>query len=207
MYKVFINDRPIIFVSLQERLKLSSLSIEYQDLNGIELIQLVSESLNKKCNYDMVVIRSTDLEESFNSFKSLFKIVEAAGGLVSSGKNKLLWIHRLGKWDLPKGKIEEGESKEIAAVREVEEECGITDIELKQYLCTTYHMYQQNGKQILKPTYWYQMKVEGEPELTPQLEEDILECCWFSEQDMNTTALTNTYSAIKEVCGALFRGC
>ncbi len=83
----------------------------------------------------------------WKSFKSLFHIVEAAGGLVANKEDKILFIHRLGKWDLPKGKLEKGEGVKEAAVREVEEETGITDLELLDFLQETYHIYTEKRKE------------------------------------------------------------
>ena len=63
---------------------------------------------------------------------------------------KFLFIYRNQKWDIPKGRIEEGESVQSAAVREVEEETGVTDLTITHTLTTTLHLFHRNGKYRLK---------------------------------------------------------
>ncbi len=124
--------------------------------------------------------------------------MEAAGGLVENDCGEYLAIKRLGKWDLPKGKIEKGEKPEECALREVEEECGIHNINIKNNLCNTYHTYQLKGRWILKKTYWYRMEYNGNEELIPQIEEDITDVIWTS--DNHTYIIkSNTYKSILDV--------
>jgi 8-oxo-dGTP pyrophosphatase MutT (NUDIX family) len=76
----------------------------------------------------------------FQLFRSVFLEVPAAGGVVKSN-DRLLFIFRNGKWDLPKGKIDEGENPPEAALREVSEECGIAGQQIKKQLPSTFHIY------------------------------------------------------------------
>ena len=122
----------------------------------------------------------------------------AAGGIVENEEGKILFIYRRGKWDLPKGKLDEGESIEQCAVREVEEETGLRDIRLNDFIDTTSHYYRENGKNMLKQTYWYAMTVTGTQKLTPQLEEDILEGRWVSQAELDYY-FANTFNNIKEI--------
>jgi 8-oxo-dGTP pyrophosphatase MutT (NUDIX family) len=124
-----------------------------------------------------------DLNELKKAFWKKFTIIKAAGGLVVNEKNKLLMIFRRGKWDLPKGKLDDGETLEQCAVREVEEETGLTNIELLSPLLTTYHTYHEGSKFVLKESYWYNMKVTGQQNLQPQIEEDILETRWVTTKE------------------------
>lgn len=204
MYKVFINDRPIIFVSFDEIIDLCSFTTTYIDPKMEVFDELLSGNQVSKPDSEGVLIKCSDVMKCFHAFKTLFKIVEAAGGMVQSETGKTLWIHRLGKWDLPKGKIEKGESNDEAALREVEEECGITDLKLGTFVGTTYHTYEHKGKFVLKPTYWYQMHVKGEPQLTPQTEEAILDCRWLSDMEVENMALKDTYGSITEIFNRLF---
>jgi len=122
--------------------------------------------------------------ESEASFKAYTKdkiIIEAAGGLVFNEKNELLMIFRRGFWDLPKGKVDEGETHEECAVREVQEETGLHNIKLGDFLNTTYHTYTLNNQSILKPSHWYKMEHWGNEILIPQTEEDISEIKWVSK--------------------------
>ncbi len=124
-----------------------------------------------------------DLNELKKAFWKKFTIIKAAGGLVQNEEKKMLMIFRRGKWDLPKGKIDDGETLEQCAVREVEEETGLTKIELLSPLLTTYHTYHEGSKYILKESYWYNMKVSGKQNLQPQTEEDILEIKWVTTKE------------------------
>jgi len=124
-----------------------------------------------------------DLEELKKAFFKKFKLIQAAGGLVQNERGEILMILRRGKWDLPKGKLDKGESLEECAVREVEEETGLQNIELVAPLLVTYHTYHEGTKFILKESHWYSMRVSGEQKLIPQTEEDILETRWVRPED------------------------
>jgi 8-oxo-dGTP pyrophosphatase MutT (NUDIX family) len=130
------------------------------------------------------------------------KIV-AAGGIVANDEKKILFQFRRGKWDLPKGKLEDGEAIEECAVREVEEETGLQKVQLGELVGTTYHVYAENGNDIEKETYWYAMKVSGEQRLVPQVEEDITELRWVSENELQEY-LSNTYQNIEEIVEKYF---
>lgn len=122
--------------------------------------------------------------ETLIEFSENFKIVKAAGGIVRNKKNELLAIRRNGIWDLPKGKIESGEKIEEAATREVEEECGIGDLQIEDYFDTTFHVYPLKNKiNAFKPTYWFAMTTKFEGHLIPQLEEGITEAKFLSKRE------------------------
>lgn len=126
-----------------------------------------------------ILVYHDDVEAAWNAFKSGYKLVHAAGGAVGDQHGRLLAIHRSGMWDLPKGKVEKGETVEEAAVREVEEECGLTGVRSEEPLCETWHTYERNGKQHLKCTHWFRMRADGEQALIPQKEEDVQEARWM----------------------------
>lgn len=128
-------------------------------------------------------------------------LVRAAGGLVVNEKGEVLFMFRLGKWDLPKGKLDPGETLEICALREVEEETGLSQLELKKFLLVTEHEYEERGLLILKNTHWYLINATGSQKLVPQTDEDILELRWFGAGDFNIVA-RNTYPGIIEVLRA-----
>lgn len=131
-------------------------------------------------------------------FMTMFKIIEAAGGLVMNDNHEYLFIFRKGKWDLPKGKIEEKETIEIAAVREVEEECGIDGLEIIKQLNTTYHIYPLKNEMVLKPTYWFEMKTDFKGALVPQTQEGITKVEWIKPEKV-AALLPNAYESIREV--------
>jgi 8-oxo-dGTP pyrophosphatase MutT (NUDIX family) len=122
----------------------------------------------------------------------------AAGGLVYNPQGAILFMYRRGKWDLPKGKLDEGETIEACAVREVEEETGLKNIELVQFIDITNHEYTIDNVQYQKETHWYTMRVNGEQTLVPQTEEDILELKWVEKSDLQTY-LANSYENIREI--------
>lgn len=117
---------------------------------------------------------------------------------MENSHGEVLWIHRLGQWDLPKGKLEEGEDIAECALREVEEECGLKGLELGPKLVETVHRYTQNGRDFVKTTHWFRMKVAGRPSLTPQTEEGIDAVRWMSEAEWRSVG-EMTYATIQEV--------
>jgi 8-oxo-dGTP pyrophosphatase MutT (NUDIX family) len=119
-----------------------------------------------------------DLDELKKAFYKKFTIVLAAGGLVKNEKGEVLLIHRRGKWDLPKGKLDKGEKLGDCALREVEEETGLKGMKLGKLLLVTYHTYQEGARFILKESHWFHMTVTGNQELVPQVEEDIHDIKW-----------------------------
>lgn len=131
--------------------------------------------------------------------------ITAGGGIVQNEEGKILLQFRRGKWDLPKGKMEEGETPEECAIREVEEETGLKNIELGELIGITNHHYTERGENIDKETYWFAMKVSGLQQLTPQTEEDILELKWVAENELEPY-LSNTYANIIEIIEKYFDG-
>jgi 8-oxo-dGTP pyrophosphatase MutT (NUDIX family) len=124
--------------------------------------------------------------------------ITAAGGLVTNDRQELLMIFRRGKWDLPKGKLDEGETIEACAVREVEEETGLQSLELGEKIGITYHTYQENNTTILKETHWFAMHAGGNQQLVPQAEEDITRIDWVNTADL-PEKLEHTYDNIIEI--------
>lgn len=123
------------------------------------------------------------------------KVIMAAGGIVENEKGELLLIFRKKHWDLPKGKLDDGESIEACAVREVEEETGLTNILLGDLIDTTTHQYEENGEQITKKTAWYKMKGSSLDHLTPQTEEEIEDIRWVKPDELQSYT-ENTYPNI-----------
>src|SRR3982750_1473759 len=125
------------------------------------------------------------------------KTIVAAGGLVSNDSMELLLIYRRGFWDLPKGKLDEGESIEACAVREVEEETGLTNVLLDKLVGITYHEYFDEWKQrdVVKETHWFAMHVNGNQTLVPQQEEDIKDIKWVAQNELRAY-LQQTYKNI-----------
>lgn len=137
---------------------------------------------------------------ALKSFFIQFNKIKTAGGLVYHPQSdSYLWIKRLGLWDLPKGKIEQGESSKDAAIREIIEECGLTGkLSLKYRICSTYHVYEFKNKSILKKNNWYYLEYEGDLSTKPQEEESITEVQWVKKEAFES-CLSQTYPSIQEV--------
>lgn len=119
-------------------------------------------------------------DDAWDFIYSQFHIIEAAGGLVKNQEGRLLMIYRKGSWDLPKGKLDAGESLESCALREVEEETGVNPLTSDGFFELTYHIYRLKEDWILKESYWYNMHTSYSAELKPQLSEDITRASWVS---------------------------
>lgn len=200
MYKIYINKTVIQFASRQD---VAQYKVTPEDLVGHYygkrngLLNYI-DSAEKSERLKSITLLSEDLEGLINDFFSFYKIVEAAGGLVFNQQKELLAIFRIGMWDLPKGKIEKGETPDVAAVREVQEETGIKNIQLGELLHTSYHTYRnRKDKRCLKPTYWYEMYTT-DVELTPQGEEDIEQAIWISKDKFLEEGY-ETYGSILDV--------
>jgi 8-oxo-dGTP pyrophosphatase MutT (NUDIX family) len=137
-------------------------------------------------------------DTEFQLFSTGLTVVQAAGGLVLNDDGHLLMIFRKGCWDLPKGKVDEGETLEVCAVREVQEETGITRLLLKEKLQTTYHTYLLGSEKIIKPSHWFLMYCHGNEKLVPQVEEAITEIAWMDKASV-ANILDNTYASIREL--------
>ncbi len=190
MYTIFYNEIPILLTDSLDNL--SEDSFFYRDDITIELVLEIAKS--KKFN--IIYIYHTNLKLLWKEFKWFFKIEKAAGGLVKNKKEETLFIYRFGKWDLPKGKIEKGESKREAAKREVEEECGVNKLKIDKKLQKTYHIFQRKGREILKITHWYLMYTNYFGALKPQLEEGITKVVFKNDREVKE-ALKYTYGNIK----------
>lgn len=137
-------------------------------------------------------------EQAWQSFLADKLIIEAAGGMVFNPKGELLMMLRRGQWDMPKGKLDEGETIEACAVREVEEETGISNLRLNGKLQTTYHTYSFQGRTVLKPSHWFKMECTGTEDLVPQTEEEITELRWVDKVEAAVLA-NKAYPSIKEM--------
>lgn len=147
---------------------------------------------------EAAVILTNKVDHYWSIFREQFEWIEAGGGLVENEKGEWLFIFRREKWDLPKGKLDDGESIDACAIREVEEETGLHKVEIVGDLGKTWHAYHENGKFCLKQSTWYKMKVAGKQNLVPQTEEDITSIKWLTPDQLDDV-LQNTYPSIKEV--------
>jgi 8-oxo-dGTP pyrophosphatase MutT (NUDIX family) len=197
MYKVFYNDRTVFFTQNEQSYP-DNIGNKIHYFRNRIILKLVLKSFIDNHDIKNLYVIADNPERIFKIFVKFNTLIEAAGGLVLNKNNKVLFIFRRGKWDLPKGKIEKGENPEIAAIREVEEECGLSNLTITKLLDTTYHTYKLKGKDILKRTYWFEMLHDGLQEPIPQTEEEITEAIWF-EPDNYEKVIQNTFPSIIEV--------
>jgi 8-oxo-dGTP pyrophosphatase MutT (NUDIX family) len=181
MYEIYINGRPLCFSAIPEGgfqpcSDPANLTTIYT--GSPKSLLGYMDMLEKNPEFKRVTLYTPDVEQLFLDFKSQFTVLEAAGGLVFNTEGLALLIYRLQTWDLPKGKIDPGETPAEAAVREVQEETGLSEITLGDAMRTTYHTYRHEKKgRVLKPTYWFKMYTT-ETALTPQTEEQIERAEW-----------------------------
>ncbi len=194
-YQIFINDRPIIITEKEDNFLNTDFQV-FHDTSSSILQNAIIQLEQEKADGYIFVSKNPDL--TLRALTGFFKVIVAAGGLVINPKNEILMIFRLGKWDLPKGKVELNELIEDSAVREVLEECGIDNLKIKQKLPSTYHTYYYQGKRALKVSNWYLMHSEINNKCIPQEEEGISEVRWVPLNEIESF-LENSYSSIKHL--------
>ena len=165
--------------------------------NRIELEEAFSET-DKMSSQDILFTAGEGYYTIQSDFFSLFEMIQASGGLVRNEEGDILFIHRRGKWDLPKGKLEPYETLSRAAVREVSEETGLTQLDLLARFAVTYHLYKMHDIFYLKETHWFEMNGTRHEPLFPQYKEDITAVRWFEIDDLRDV-FENTYRSIKEL--------
>ena len=171
IYKIFINETPVFLTNTVDarnsdafgkgvlaEWKSDEKTLISNYLGRKKFLHPIIDLLEKSRKYNRVVIISDDLDKLWHDFQAIYKHIGAAGGVVKNDKGEVLMIFRRDSWDLPKGKIDDGESPEEAAVREIQEETGLKDVKLGEFLCHTYHTYEMKGKRILKTKNEFQTK-------------------------------------------------
>lgn len=190
MYKVFVNDIPII-ISTQKEIGEKYTSFP---LKTVRLKKVIRKILKGKLMY--VNLYHPDETKLLKFLLKKMKVVTAAGGMVINPEKEILFIYRNNRWDLPKGKTEKNESIEESAIREVEEETGVRNLEIKRFITRTYHVFKRKGKLRLKETYWYEMYTEFDGELIPEQSEGIKKAKW-KNFEKSQKALKKSYANIK----------
>jgi 8-oxo-dGTP pyrophosphatase MutT (NUDIX family) len=206
MYKVFINDIRLIILNKSES-DYMLLWPKARVIDGVEVTPAELIELTRTVENPHLVVLTANSEKFFENLRSHFNVIEAAGGIVNLNNRKgpFLMIFRNGRWDLPKGKIEKGEDKESAAMREVSEECGIGKLRIRSHYEITYHTYTQNDRQYLKVTYWYRMISTDMSQPVPQSNEGIKEVKWASNDEV-AFLLKDSYPSIQDLMAPLLNG-
>lgn len=192
MYKVFINDKAIYLTNE----KVCQNHVKCLSLKEVDLEKVVNKVAKDK--WSQVYLYYPNGEQLIQKLKKKLPVVVAAGGLVKNDENEILFIKRNGKWDLPKGGIENNEKIEDAALRETEEETGVTGLEIIKPLQITYHFFNRSNKLKLKETYWFEMKTSSTEKLHPQKSEGIKKAVW-KNPEKTQKALKKSYANIREL--------
>ncbi len=187
---IYFDEKSIVLTD--DKSVLSQKAIAFKNNSSI---QFAIDSLKNQNN---AILYHENFQSLLNQFKANFKYIEAAGGFIHNEFDEYLFIFRREKWDLPKGKLEAGETPEIAAIREVQEETGLQNVTMKQYRCSTWHTYELRGEQVLKQTYWYDMTATKNQDSKPQTEEQITELQWLTKKDFSKV-FANTFPSIISV--------
>ncbi|MEI6889288.1 MAG: NUDIX hydrolase [Bacteroidales bacterium] len=216
--EIYCNDSLIILLSNRPLTKKESeTQLEY---SGKKALREIVFDFEKKGNKSILSIWSEDdFDRLVKAFFSLHQRVEAAGGVVFNEHEELLFIHRNGKWDLPKGKISgkdrrkaeknrsakpekllaidfEEQIARIAAIREVKEETGLKNIKISSELPITYHIYFNGDRGYIKQTRWYRMESTTEESLKPQISEGIIIVRWIPKNSL-ACIFAHTYESLK----------
>lgn len=159
-------------------------------------VDKISEFLKSEEGEDIEIFPAN--EENSRPLCKIFRCIDAAGGLVKNENNEYLFIFRRNKWDLPKGKVDDGETIEHAALREVMEECGLKKIKTEHFIRRTFHIYPLKNTFVLKTTHWFLMTAAPGQKLIPQTEEDITEITWLAAEKIKNI-YSNTFPSVLEV--------
>ncbi|MEP0986874.1 NUDIX domain-containing protein [Ekhidna sp.] len=212
--KIFINDIPVYILSEKKVNMNRAYGLVVREFESIVPEVLVDDVLIMNASFEQIdsllklmtdkklkkvhsiFISSREKRALINHIKSKFKVIEAAGGIVAK-EDKLLMIYRRKVWDIPKGKLDKGESIEDCAVREVEEETGVV-VKIDKKIDAVWHTYTTKKKYILKKTHWYAMHCLDDSKMTPQMDEGIKKVEWMNLEEVRK-ALHGSYRSIRYV--------
>jgi 8-oxo-dGTP pyrophosphatase MutT (NUDIX family) len=190
MYKVFVNDKPLFLTNeVAKETDFQLFLLESVDIEQV-IVKMFQNKIQKAYLY------YPDEKAILKKVKEKIPVCKAGGGLVYNKTGDVLFIFRNGKWDLPKGGIEKGEAIEDTAIREVEEETGVTNLKITHKLQKTYHVFKRGGKYKLKVTHWYEMRTDFTGTPKPQANEGIEKVAWLGPEQIKE-ALNNSYENIK----------
>ena len=195
--KVYYNSKYILLTTDDIQQSGNQLIVNTIDLPK----ELINEGIKKFIQQNdgpNLILKCKNSDFLFEEIKTQFKYIEAAGGLISQN-DKYLFIYRLKKWDLPKGKIDKGENPQQAAIRECEEECAISNLEIRKELPSTYHIYPYKTGFALKTTFWFLMTSNFTGNLIPQTSENIEKAEWLDEAAIKNVVISNTYPSVLDL--------
>jgi 8-oxo-dGTP pyrophosphatase MutT (NUDIX family) len=186
-YKIYINESPLYLTQtsdLEDETAFERSLIHAKYIGKPKMLMNYIELLEKNKHHEGIIIQADNVEQLWKDFKSLYQYIKAGGGLVLNNFGKVLLIFRRGVWDLPKGKQDPGETLAQTALREVQEETGLSDLKLIEKLNNGYHCYLMSKQRTLKRTRWYLMQTQSPNQLKLQKEEGILDAAWFDPKEL-----------------------
>jgi 8-oxo-dGTP pyrophosphatase MutT (NUDIX family) len=190
MYKVFVNDKPLFLTNeVQKETDFKLFLLESVDIKKL-IIKIFQNKIQKAFLYH------PDEKLIMKTLRAKLPVEKAGGGLVYNKEGEVLFIFRNGKWDLAKGGMEKNETIEETAIREVEEETGVTGLVITEKLQKTYHIFKRNGRYKLKITQWFEMRTKFDGTPQGQAEEGIDKVEWVHPKDI-PMLLKNSYENIK----------
>lgn len=194
---IYINEKPLLLTGEKSALApaFTAAATLFSPSNE-EIAQTIA--LLDKNELPMAVFRHHSVPTLLDAVKAHFTVFEAAGGLITNPADEILLIFRRGKWDLPKGKLDDGETLEACALREVQEETGLQHVSPGSKIAETFHYYPLKDKKILKHSHWYRMYFTGTELTVPQIEEDILDIQWIRPENLGKY-MAYSYENIREV--------
>jgi len=182
MYKVHFENRFVLISAEPDRLQKYGLFHKFYDTK--ELYKIISD-FQSDTTISSINIYGPNIKHIWKIFRIYFTEVGAAGGLVRHTSGKFLFIEKKGKLDLPKGHMEPGEEPEACALREVNEECGISGHTIVKSLQPSYHTYSWEGISYLKKTNWFLMQYDGTMIIEPQVREGITKVEWLLPDEIS----------------------
>jgi 8-oxo-dGTP pyrophosphatase MutT (NUDIX family) len=201
--KIYFNDKPLFLCDeMTEEIKTYAHhddAVLIDEFSHPAVNSMIHEMREERIHAGIFI--HSDLATLKKAFWKKFMLVRAGGGLVRDPEGRYLFMLRRGKWDLPKGKLDPGETLEQCAVREVGEETGLNQVRLDGPLLVTYHTYDESGHHILKETHWFRMSLLSEQPGIPQQEEQITELKWVEEKGVGVL-LSRTFPSIVDVLNA-----
>ena len=222
MNTIFVNDIPIKFKHLNNlKLKKENFDTYVDGSSGIVTKKLYSRVLIYDASIDTIVnllkkmtkykfkkiysitLTLKNLDNDIKELKKMFKIIKAGGGVVNNNKKEILFIYRMKKWDLPKGKLDKGETIKQCAKREVEEETKVK-VSCGKKILSTWHTYTKNKKFILKKTTWYMMESIDDSKMKPQKKEKIEKVEWMKKSSVDDILL-NSYKTLNYLMKNYFK--
>ena len=189
MYKVFVNKKEIVLaVNAPKKPKVKVLPLQETPLKKIIRILRTTK-------VETLYLVHHNPKKLLPLFKKKLPVAVAAGGVVQNEEGKVLFIYRKKRWDLPKGKVEKGESLEEGAMREVMEETGVKKLKVGDLAGVTYHIFKRSNRYQLKESHWFFISSKHEGELVPEAKEDITKAVWKGK-NKTIKALEKTYPNI-----------